>query len=139
MVSTEQKNSRYETGKTERQWGGYVHGLCDFWLKAWNLAEEYNFMCLLNVDMEPSLNILGYRDISGIQNSHQTGSEIFKPEVVFKKHSSILWMDKFESRQIMKMREQKNRNLFIFHRKSTVTLFVFLENKNKKCSHVELD
>ena len=48
-------------------------------------------------------------------------------------------MDKFESRQIMKMREQKNRNLFIFHWKSTVTLFVFLENKNKKCSHVELD
>ena len=78
MVSTEQKNSWYETGKTERQWGGYVHGLCDFWLKAWNLAEEYNFMCLLNVDMEPSWNILGYRDISGIQNSHH-----LKPEVKF--------------------------------------------------------
>ena len=53
-----------------------MYGLCDIWLKAWNLAEVYNFMCLTNVDMEPSRNIMGYRDISGDQNGHQ-----LKPEV----------------------------------------------------------
>lgn len=121
-----------------------MHGLCDFWLEVWNLAEDYRFMCLLNVDMEPSRNILGYRDISGFQNSHQLKPELknFKPEVVFKKHSSILWIDKFEYLQIMKDAYAKKKsyfsNLFIFHWKSTVTLFVFLGNK-KKCSHVELD
>jgi len=69
-----------------------VHGLCEFWLKAWNLVEEYNFTCLSNVDMEPSQNIMGCQDISGIQNSLQLKLEVknFKPEVVLKKHISIL-------------------------------------------------
>ena len=42
-------------------------------------------MCLSNVDMEPSRNVMGCRDISSIQNSHQ-----LKPEVVLEKHISIL-------------------------------------------------
>ena len=40
--------------------------------KSWNLAEVFNFMCLSNVDMEQLRNIMGCRDISGIQ---------LKPEV----------------------------------------------------------
>ena len=42
-------------------------------------------MCLTNVDMEPSRNIMGYRDIFGVQNGHQ-----LKPEVVLQKHIFIL-------------------------------------------------
>ena len=63
-----------------------MHGLCDFWLKAWNLAKEYNFMGLSNVDMEPSRNIMGCRDFGSIQNTHQVKPEVknFKPEVVLK-------------------------------------------------------
>ena len=49
-----------------------MHGLYDFWLKSWNLAEVSNFMCLSNEDMEQLRNIMGCRDISGIQ---------LKPEV----------------------------------------------------------
>ena len=40
--------------------------------KSWNLAEVFNFICLSNVDMEQLRNIMGCRDISGIQ---------LKPEV----------------------------------------------------------
>lgn len=49
-------------------------------------------MCLTNVDMEPLRNIMGYRDIFGVQNGHQhkTGNENFKREVVFKKRIFIL-------------------------------------------------
>ena len=45
-------------------------------VKSMNVAEVYNFMCLTNVDMESLRNIMGYRDISGVQNGHQ-----LKPEV----------------------------------------------------------
>ena len=42
------------------------------------MVEEYNFTCLSNVDMEPSRNIMGCRDISGIQNSLQLKLEVKK-------------------------------------------------------------
>ena len=48
-------------------------------------------MCLTNADMEPSRIIMGYRDISGVQNGHQLKpEENLKPKVVLKKHIFIL-------------------------------------------------
>ena len=53
-------------------------------VKSMKLGRRVYFMCLSNVDMEPSRNIMGCRDISGIQDSHQLKPEVrnFKPEVV---------------------------------------------------------
>ena len=49
-------------------------------------------MCLSNVDMEPLRNVMGCRDISGIENSHQLKPEVkkFQTGSVFNKHISIL-------------------------------------------------
>ena len=65
-----------------------MHELYDFWLKSWNLAEVFNFMCLSNVDMEQLRNIMGCRDISGIQLKPEVKN--FKPEVDFKKHNWLI-------------------------------------------------
>ena len=65
-----------------------MHGLYDFWLKSWNLAEVSNFMCLSNEDMEQLRNIMGCRDISGIQ---------LKPEV---KVAGLLGQRSLESKWV---------------------------------------